>query len=185
MLKVNAAHLQAWALMNKKRGADEFALLTIMDKTERAGEALRHRDHLSADAVSSALIQFLSDGTGPEDAHTRALALYAATHRHCPLPAPVLDAMANQLEGIFSPAAFPVTVPRKDQRYVSELLEEPPDALNSREFALRYYDNNLAKRVYELTGDVQACKHAVNGFRVLRKKFGRAMAETGKGGQHE
>lgn len=185
MLKVSAAHLQAWALMNKKRGAKEFALLTITDKLERACEALRHRDHLSAEAVGSALIRFLSDRQRPEDAHIRALALYAATHRRCSLPLPVLDAMANQLEGIYSPAAFPITVPCRDQEYVSKLLEEIPATLSPREFVLRHYDNNLAKRIYEISQDVHDCNHAINEFRVLRKKLARAVAANHKEDHHE
>lgn len=185
MLKVSAAHLQAWALMDKARGSEDFSLLTISDKVERAAEALRCRDRLSTEAVTSALIQFLSGGAGPEEAHTRALALYTATHRRCSLPTPVLDAMANQLEGIFTPVALTVTVPRKDQEYVSKLLKEVPATLGPREFMLRYYDNNLAKRVYELTGDVQTCKRVVTEFRVLRKKFGHAMATKKKEEHHE
>ena len=136
MLKINAAHLQAWALMNKTQDSEVFSLLTISDKVARAREALRYRQRLPEGAVSSALIQFLSDSSGPADAHIRALALYTVTHRQCPLPAPVLDAMANQLEGIFSPAAFPVPVPRRDRDYVSKLMEEIPAATGPRELSL-------------------------------------------------
>jgi len=176
MLKINAAHLQAWALMNKTQDSEVFSLLTISDKVARAREALRHRHRLPEGAVSSALIQFLSESDGPADAHIRALALYTVTHCQCPLPAPVLDAMANQLEGIFSPAAFPVPVPWRDRDYVSKLMEEIPAATGPRECMLRHYDQNLAKRIYELTHDVQDSKRAVQEFRLLIKKLGPAKA---------
>jgi len=184
-VRLSAAHLQAWALMNRSRGQEEFTLLTISDKVARAREALRHREHLSAEAVGSALVNFLSGGDSPAQTHARALALYAATHRRCTLPAAVLDAMANQLEGIFCHATFPIDVPRCDQDYVSKLQEEVDGGARSREAALRYYDKNLAKRVYEITRDVQECKEAINEFRGMRKLFSRALAGNNKEDHHE
>lgn len=183
-LRLSAAHLQAWALMNKNRGQREFALLTISDDVERACEALRYRDHLSPEAVGSALINFLAGGERPLETHARALALYAATHRRCTLPAAVLDAMANPLEGIFCPAAFPVDVPRHDRDYVSKLQEEVADTTGPRETVLCHYDKNLAKRVYEITRNVQECKEAVTEFRCMRKLFGRALAVNNKENRH-
>ena len=184
LLKIRAAHLQAWTLMNQTRGSEEYLLLTISDSVERACEALKRRHTLSPETVGTALINFLSDTDDSAQRNARALALYTATQQRCVLAAPVLDAMANQLEGIFDALAFP-EIPRCDYEYLAGLYEEIPDTLPPMELMLRHYDGNLGRRVYEKTQSVRDCKRAIKEFRDLLKRLTRVIDTGKKENNHE
>jgi len=184
-LQINAAHLQAWTLMNKNRGIKGFALLTIPDALERACAALQNRDTLNAELVTSALINFLSEEETATEKHVRALALYAATEGCYTPEAPVLDAMAEQLDSIFTPGTCSIDMPLSDHAWLSGLGTAAPEGITPRDRTLRHYANNLSRHLYDITRDTRESEAAADRFHLLRDKLTRAVSGNREEDRHE
>lgn len=163
--KLDAAHLQAYALTSSRYLSEGQKLLAISSPTERFYAALKRFDRLVPETITAAVIEFLSHKADPVERAVRTLALYTTTHHFLNLPVAVLDAMAEPLVEILTLNPGEVDPNARDADYLNSLNDPISNECSPQEYALQCSARALEKWVYRKMGDTGTCRKARKQFR--------------------